>query len=108
MSRIAQYEMAYRIRVRAGTDRTSRRSRRILAKCTRGGAQKGTFANCCLMSPAPAERGVRFVQIYHTMGISCKSPRSLPNQTKDVDQSGWLSCRILSKRQWMTLTDLGR
>jgi len=100
MSRIAQYEMAYRMQssVPELTD-ISKEPEHTFEMYGEEARQKGTFANCCLMSRRLLERGVRFVQIYHNgWDFHANLPRSLPNQTKDVDQSGWALLKDLKQR----------
>jgi hypothetical protein len=65
-TRIAQYEMAYRMQSAAPElIDLSREDRKTLAMY---GAEPGkaTFANNCLLARRLIERGVRFVQLYHT------------------------------------------
>jgi hypothetical protein len=65
-TRIAAYEMAYRMQTSAPElIDIAREDRRTLAMY---GAQPGrvSFANNCLMARRLVERGVRFVQLYHT------------------------------------------
>jgi uncharacterized protein (DUF1501 family) len=47
----------------------------------------GSFASNCLLARRLAERGVRFIQLYH-MGWDQHTslPKELPNQARDVDQ----------------------
>ncbi|HYZ83610.1 MAG TPA: DUF1501 domain-containing protein [Bryobacteraceae bacterium] len=65
-TRIAQYEMAYRMQT-SGPELIdfSKESRETLEMY---GAEPGkaTFANNCLLARRLVERGVRFVQLYHT------------------------------------------
>jgi Protein of unknown function (DUF1501) len=65
-TRIASYEMAYRMQVSAPEliDLSKEDSKTIAAY----GAQPGaaSFANNCLLARRLVERGVRFVQLYHT------------------------------------------
>jgi len=100
ISRIAQYEMAYRMQTSVPelTD-ISKEPEHTFEMYGEDARQKGTFANCCLMSRRLLERGVRFVQIYHNgWDFHANLPRSLPNQTKDVDQSGWALVQDLKQR----------
>jgi hypothetical protein len=65
-TRIASYEMAYRMQTSApDAIDLSREDRRTL---TMYGAEPGkaSFANNCLLARRLVERGVRFVQLYHT------------------------------------------
>jgi len=65
VARIAQYEMAYRMQMEASDAMDiSREPKQVLA---RYGAEPGktSFANNCLVARRLAERGVRFIQLYH-------------------------------------------
>jgi hypothetical protein len=88
-ARIAQYEMAFRMQssVPELTD-LSREPRRVLDLYGPDVHKPGTFAASCLLARRLAERGVRFVQIFHRgwdqhFNIS----GDLPNQCRDVDQA---------------------
>ena len=65
VTRIAQYEMAFRMQMDA-TDAMDIR-RESDAVRTRYGSKigEGSFANNCLVARRLAERGVRFIQLYH-------------------------------------------
>ncbi|MGL4553736.1 MAG: DUF1501 domain-containing protein, partial [Gemmataceae bacterium] len=64
-TRVTQYEMAYRMQASVpGLMDVSKEPRKVLeAYGTRGG--DGTFAANCLLARRLAERGVRFIQLYH-------------------------------------------
>lgn len=64
-TRIAQYEMAFRMQVDAPEAMDIRRE--SAATLALYGAQPGkpSFANNCLVARRLAERGVRFIQLYH-------------------------------------------
>lgn len=66
-TRINAYEMAYRMQTRAPelmdlSDETPETIRMYGAK---PGGKGASFANCCLLARRLAERGVRFIQLYH-------------------------------------------
>ena len=65
-SRIAQYEMAYRMQtsVPEVTD-LSKEPRATFDLYGPDGRKPGTFAANCLLARRLAERGVRFIQLYH-------------------------------------------
>src|SRR5439155_7591536 len=64
-TRIAQYEMAFRMQTSVPSLRDfSNEPQRILDLYGTRGAD-GTFASNCLMARRLAERGVRFIQLYH-------------------------------------------
>jgi uncharacterized protein (DUF1501 family) len=65
VARIAQYEMAFRMQMEASDAMDiSREPKQVLA---RYGAELGktSYANNCLVARRLAERGVRFIQLYH-------------------------------------------
>jgi hypothetical protein len=65
INRIAQYELAYRMQTSVpGLMDLSGESRRTLDLYGTEGAD-GTFASNCLLARRLAERGVRFIQLYH-------------------------------------------
>jgi hypothetical protein len=60
---------------------------------------RGTFANSALMARRLAERGVRFVQIFHRGWDQHGSlPRDLASQCKDVDQGCYALVQDLKQR----------
>ena len=65
LTRIAQYELAFRMQVSA--TEAMDLSRESTAVHARYGTKPGTenFANNCLLARRLAERGVRFIQLYH-------------------------------------------
>src|SRR5678816_1171328 len=66
VTRIAQYELAYRMQTAVPelTD-TSKEPARVLEMYGPDVNKPGTFAANCLLARRLAERGVRFVQLYH-------------------------------------------
>jgi hypothetical protein len=88
-TRIAQYEMAYRMQTSVPelTDLT-REPRRVL---TMYGLDRqrddGGFARNCLLARRMIERGVRFVQLFHRGWDQHSSlPTQIRGQCRDVDQ----------------------
>jgi uncharacterized protein (DUF1501 family) len=65
VARIAQYEMAFRMQLEASDAMDIRREPRAVQE--RYGAEPGktSYANNCLVARRLAERGVRFIQLYH-------------------------------------------
>jgi hypothetical protein len=65
VTRIAQYEMAFRMQMDATDAMDIRREPEAVR--TRYGSKvgEGSFANNCLVARRLAERGVRFIQLYH-------------------------------------------
>jgi hypothetical protein len=88
-ARIAQYEMAFRMQtsVPEVTD-VSREPKTILDLYGPEAIRPGTFAANCLLARRLAERGVRFIQLYHP-GWDHHSglPQGLPTLCKEVDQA---------------------
>jgi len=87
-TRIAQYEMAYRMQqsVPELTD-LSREPDAVFELYGPESRKKGTFAANCLLARRLAERGVRFIQLFHRgWDQHYKLPKALPGQARDVDQ----------------------
>ena len=88
-TRIAQYEMAFRMQTSvpeltdlSGEPRPS--ARRSTGRTSR---KPGTFAANCLLARRLVERGVRFVQLYHRgWDQHGNLPTNIPKQCQDVDQ----------------------
>jgi len=88
-SRIAQYEMAFRMQTSVPelTDLSSE-PQHVLDLYGSECQQPGTFAHHCLLARRMAERGVRFVQIFHRGWDQHKELTiDLPKQCNDVDQA---------------------
>ncbi len=102
-TRIAAYEMAYRMQTSAPElIDIAREDRRTLAMY---GAQPGrvTFANNCLLARRLVERGVRFVQLYHTDwdhhgGPGADLGSSLDQVCREVDRPCSALVRDLKER----------
>jgi hypothetical protein len=101
-TRIASYEMAYRMQTSAPElIDLARESRRTLELY---GAQPGrvSFANNCLLARRLVERGVRFVQLYHTdwdhHGDANLNLEHLPGICREVDQPIAALIRDLKQR----------
>ena len=87
-TRIAQYEMACRMQTSVPelTD-TSDESDRTLDAYGPDSRTSGTFAANCLMARRLAERGVRFIQLYHrNWDQHYNLPTNIRLQSKDIDQ----------------------
>ncbi len=100
MARTAQYEMAFRMQS-AVPDLTDivGETQATMAMYGPNAAKPGTFANNCLLARRLAERGVRFIQLYHR-GWDAHSnvPRDIPAQCADVDQPQAALIRDLKQR----------
>ena len=66
-TRINAYEMAYRMQSRAPElmDLSEETPETMAMYGAKPGDNKASFANCCLLARRLAERGVRFIQLYH-------------------------------------------
>jgi len=92
VTRIAQYEMAFRMQLEASDAMDIHREPQAVLE--RYGAQPGktSYANNCLVARRLAERGVRFIQLYHWGWDSHGSPTDeglnvgLVKQCKTTDQ----------------------
>ncbi len=88
-SRIAQYEMAYRMQtsVPEVTD-VSKEPQSILDLYGPDAAKPGTFPANCLLARRLAERNVRFIQLYHPgWDHHGGLPQALPKMCNEVDQA---------------------
>ncbi len=88
LARIAQYEMAYRMQTSVPELTDFRNESAATLDLYGPDVHKpGTYAYNCLMARRMAERGVRFIQLYHRGWDHHNSvPRDLPMQCQDVDQ----------------------
>jgi uncharacterized protein (DUF1501 family) len=88
LTRIQQYELAYRMQTSVPelTD-LSNEPEGTLAMYGADALTRGTYASNCLLARRLAERGVRFIQLYH-MGWDQHGelPSQLPGQCRDTDQ----------------------
>ena len=100
VARIEQYEMAFRMQTSVPelTD-LSGEPESIYQLYGDDARQAGTFAHTCLTARRLAEKGVRFVQIYHRgWDVHGELPQVLPSQCKDVDQACWGLVQDLKSR----------
>ena len=89
-TRIAQYEMAFRMQTSVPdlTD-LSGESEDTFKRYGEDARRPGTFAANCLLARRLAERGCRFIQLYHRgWDQHYNLPTNLALQCKDVDQAG--------------------
>jgi hypothetical protein len=87
-TRIAQYEMAYRMQssVPDLTD-LSKEPERVFELYGPDSRKPGTFAANCLLARRLAERGVRFIQLFHRgWDQHVKLPKNIALQCHDTDQ----------------------
>src|SRR5436853_1752046 len=99
-TRIAQYELAYRMQsaVPELTD-ISGEPRRVLDMYGPDVTRPGTFAANCLLARRLAERGVRFIQLFHRgWDQHVNLPRQIAGQCRDVDQPAAALIQDLKQR----------
>ncbi len=99
-TRIAQYEMAFRMQTSVPelTD-ISDEPDSTFELYGEKARTPGTFAANCLLARRMAERGVRFIQLFHRgWDQHGDLPRILPLQCKDVDQASAGLVRDLRRR----------
>jgi hypothetical protein len=98
--RMAQYEMAFRMQ-KSVPDLTDLGQEPDSTYQLYGddARKPGTFAYCSLMARRLAERGVRFIQIYHRgWDVHGNLPEILPSQCRDVDQGAYGLIQDLKQR----------
>jgi hypothetical protein len=99
-TRIAQYEMAYKMQTSVPelTD-LSKESPRTFELYGPDARKPGTFAANCLLARRMAERGVRFIQLFHRgWDQHNELPKQLPGQTRDTDQASAALVQDLKER----------
>ena len=88
-ARLAQYEMAFRMQTSVPelTD-ISKEPAHTFDLYGEDAKKPGSFAANCLLARRLAERGVRFIQLYHRdWDHHGRLPQDLPKRCKDVDQA---------------------
>jgi hypothetical protein len=100
LTRVAQYELAYRMQssVPELTD-LSREPKHVLDLYGPDVQKPGSYAANCLLARRLAERGVRFIQLYH-MGWDQHGnlPQQIRRQCKDTDQPSAALVQDLERR----------
>jgi hypothetical protein len=99
-TRITQYEMAFRMQASVPelTD-LSREPDRVTDAYGPDVRRPGSFAANCLLARRLAERGVRFVQLYHRGWDNHGNlPTNIPKQCRDVDQPSAALVQDLKQR----------
>src|ERR1043166_4331080 len=99
-SRIAQYELAYRMQtsVPEVTD-LSKEPDSVFALYGPDSRKPGTFAANCLLARRLAERGVRFIQLYHQgWDQHGNLPAGIRTQTRETDQASAALIKDLKQR----------
>jgi hypothetical protein len=100
LTRIAQYEMAYRMQTSvpelADLNREDARTLDTYGPDVR---RPGTFANTVLTARRLVEKGVRFVQVYHNnWDHHGNLGGRMPDQCRDVDQPCWALIQDLKRK----------
>src|SRR5204863_9526160 len=87
-TRISQYELAYRMQTSVpDLVDVSTESAATLESYGPDAKKPGTFAYNCLLARRMAERGVRFIQLYHRgWDHHGNLPKGLPKVCKETDQ----------------------
>jgi hypothetical protein len=88
LARVAQYEMAYRMQASVPelTD-LSKESERTFERYGPDARKPGTYAANCILARRLAERGVRFIQLFHRgWDHHGDLPRNITGQALDTDQ----------------------
>ena len=99
-TRIAQYEMAFRMQTSVPelTD-FSREPQHVLDLYGVKQPGDGSFASNCLMARRLAERGVRFIQVYHrAWDHHNEIEKDMPVSARDVDQASAALIQDLKQR----------
>jgi hypothetical protein len=99
-TRISQYEMAFRMQASVPelTD-LSKEPEHIFKLYGEDAKKPGSFANSVLMARRLAERGVRFIQLYHNNWDHHSNVGGrMPSQCKDVDQPCFALLEDLKQR----------
>ena len=99
-TRIAQYEMAFRMQTSVPelTD-LSKESAHTFELYGEDAKTPGTFAANCLLARRLAERGVRFIQLFHRdWDHHGNLPKDLPKRCKEVDQASAALVQDLKER----------
>jgi len=99
-TRIAQYELAYRMQTAVPelTD-ISREPRNVLDMYGPEVTRPGSYAYNCLLARRLSERGVRFVQLFHRgWDQHTNLPRQITGQARDTDQPSAALLRDLKAR----------
>ena len=99
-ARIAQYEMAYRMQTAApDTLDLSQETEETFKLYGESAKQPNSFAANCIKARRLAERGVRFIQLFHRgWDQHGNLPKHIAGQCKDVDQASAALVKDLKQR----------
>ena len=99
-TRIAQYEMAYRMQTSVPelTD-LSNEPEHVFELYGAESRKRGTYASNCLLARRLAERGVRFIQLFHRgWDQHTNLPKQIVGQCRDTDQPSAALIKDLKQR----------
>ncbi|HEX9284944.1 MAG TPA: DUF1501 domain-containing protein [Nitrospirales bacterium] len=99
-TRIAQYEMAYRMQTSVPelTD-LSNEPEHVFELYGAESRKRGTYASNCLLARRLAERGVRFIQLFHRgWDQHTNLPKQIAGQCRDTDQPSAALIKDLRQR----------
>jgi hypothetical protein len=99
-SRVAQYEMAFRMQTSVpGVTDLSSESDATFQLYGEDSRKPGTYAANCLLARRLAERGVRFIQLYHQgWDQHGDLPKGIRGQCKETDQASAALVKDLKQR----------
>jgi hypothetical protein len=99
-ARIAQYEMAYRLQASVpGVMDLANESEETLSLYGPDARTPGTFAANCLLARRLAERGVKFIQLYHQGWDQHDNlPKGIERQCRETDQASAALVMDLKRR----------
>ena len=99
-SRVAQYEMAYRMQTSVPeVTNFAGEPDSVFELYGKDSRQPGTFAANCLMARRLAERGVRFIQLYHQgWDQHGDLPNAIRGQARETDQASAALVKDLQQR----------
>jgi len=99
-TRIAQYELAFRMQTAVPElTNINQEPQHVLDMYGPEVRQPGTFAYNCLLARRMAERGVRFIQLFHRgWDQHVNLPRQIVGQCRDTDQPGAALINDLKQR----------
>jgi hypothetical protein len=99
-TRISQYEMAYRMQTSVpDLADLSSEPEHIFELYGPDARKPGTFASNCLLARRLAERGVRFIQLFHRgWDQHTKLPKEIVGQSRDTDQPSAALIQDLKQR----------
>jgi hypothetical protein len=99
-TRIAQYELAYRMQASVpDLADLSREPERVFELYGPESRKRGSFASNCILARRLAERGVRFIQLFHRgWDQHVVLPRQIAGQCRDTDQASAALIQDLKER----------